>query len=268
MSTDKTQTERPDDAAGDSVTNTELITRVHAFMCALLAFLGFNALPNETTLDMLDTLTQWLVDAKAVRDGRQGITSRLWWEAFKAAWLVQNAEAAGRAADAAIAEFGRRFVPVVTEEDRDTLNTGDFDAMRTELDQADRYRGEIVDAIDGRLGERAFMHPRIIDELRAERDALLAANKHHASEIEGVRKERDELKAQLAGAIVLLPKPQNVEPGQRWAIVMTAGETAGSIAPRVRSWYISKGITRSRLEFTSESPSVRAEMYYLGTDKV
>jgi len=198
MSSDKT----PDDATVDSVTNAELITRVHAFLCALLAFLGFNVLPNETTFDMLDTLKQWLADAKAVRHDPQGATAKIWWDAFKSAWipaddkskslLAYSTKEASKAADAAAIEFGKRFLPVAEEEDRDTLNTADFDAMRAELDQADRYRSEICNALDGVEGNRAFVHGKVIDELRAERDALLKANAHHASEVEQLRRNGSE----------------------------------------------------------------------------
>jgi hypothetical protein len=175
--------------------------------------------------------------------------------------------------------------------------------MRAELDQADRYRGEICDAIDGRAGERTFLHPRIIDELRAERDALLKANAHRANEIENVRKEyasfreaiygasgvpdgkgydiiqiyrdstkdalslirvteeRDELKAQFARAIVPLPRPERVEPGQRWAIVMgTASDCrCGST--------IYKFIDADGSPYFANEDDI-AKSYYLGTDKV
>ncbi len=264
---------KPDDATGDSVTIDEFCTRVRTFLCALLTFLGFNALPNETTLDMLNTLTQWLADAKTVRRDPQGATAKIWWDAFKTMWAIpkMSASEAGVYADKAANEFGKRFLPVA-EEDRDTLNTADFDAMRAELDQADRYRGEICDAIEGRPGERAFMHPRIIDELRAERDALLASNKHHATEIEIVRRERDELKAQLAGAIVPLPKPKKIEPGQKWAYVAT-------IEKRQRVGFGSLYVEHAKFVKREPHPSASggvecvaledcASWVYLGTEKV
>jgi hypothetical protein len=184
---------KPDDATVDSVTNAELITRVHTFLCALLTFLGFKVLPVETIVDMLDTLETWLVDAKTIRRDTQGATARIWWDAFKAAWDGgrKQTEFAERMANEATGVFGRYFLPVA-EEDRDTLNTADFDAMRTELDQADRYRSEICNALDGVEGNRAFVHGKVIDELRAERDALLKANAHHASEVEQLRRNGSE----------------------------------------------------------------------------
>lgn len=182
------QTTRPDDATGDGAKSPETIARVHSFLCALLSFLGFRVLPVETVVDMLDTLETWLVDAKKVRDDRKGVTSKLWWDAFKEAWKVKDTIGAGVAADSAINEFGKRFVPIVSEDenDRDT-DTGDLDAMRTELDAADRYRNEICDALDGIESNRAFVHGKVIDELRAERDALLKTNAHHANEVERLR---------------------------------------------------------------------------------
>lgn len=267
VSTDNTQT-KPDDATGDSVTNAELITRVRTFLCALLSFLGFKVLPVETIVDILDTLEPWLVDAKTIRRDTQGATARIWWDAFKMAWNPERGTIFARnVANESVAEFGKVFLPVA-EEERDTLNTADFDAMRAELDQADRYRGEIVDAIDGRPGERAFMHPRIIDGLRAERDALLKANAHHAIEIalerafnKKLKEERDELKTRLAGAIVPLPKPERVEPGQRWAIVMgTANDCRhGS---EMYEFIDADGSSY----FANEDDLAKA--HYLGTDKV
>lgn len=239
----------PDDATGDGV----ILARVHVFLAALLAFLGFGHIPDPTVAGMLDELAQWLDGASKIRRDPQGATARIWWEAFK---LVNSsikpdqsealALAAGQFADAAASEFGKRFLPVA-DDDHDTLSTADFDTMREELDQADRYRQEICDALDGREGERAFLHPRIIDGLRVENAALLKANQHHASEIETVRidiaamkvaladgadsigkllslnseleKERDELKRVLASAIVPQPKPERVAAGQLWAYV-------------------------------------------------
>ncbi len=184
---------KPDDATGDSVTNAESIARVHAFMCALLTFLGFKVLPVETIVDMLDTLETWLVDAKTIRRDTQGATAKIWWDAFKTMWSIpkMSASEAGVYADKAAGEFGKRFLPVAEEDDRDTLNTADFDAMRTELDQADRYRSEICNALDGVEGNRAFVHGKVIDELRAERDTLLKANAHHASELAYIRQTKD-----------------------------------------------------------------------------
>lgn len=258
------QIKRPDDATGDSV----ILARVHAFLAALLSFLGFRVLPTVTIADMLDELVGWLEMAKAIRRDPQGATARIWWDAFKMAWNPERGTIFARnVANESVAEFGKVFLPVA-EEDRDTLNTADFDAMRAELDQADRYRGEIVDAIDGRPGERAFMHPRIIDGLRAERDALLKANAHHAFEIalerafnKKLKEERDELKTRLAGAIVPLPKPERVEPGQRWAIVMgTANDCRhGS---EMYEFIDADGSSY----FANEDDLAKA--HYLGTDKV
>ncbi len=258
----------PDDATGDSVTNAELITRVHAFMCALLTFLGFNALPNETVLDMLDTLTQWLADAETVRRDPQGATAKIWWDAFKTMWAIpkMSASEAGVYADKAANEFGKRFLPVAEEDDRDTLNTADFDAMRTELDQADRYRGEICDALDGRPGERMFVHPGIIDELRAERDALLKANAHHASELATCRiqleertAQRDQLTRDVYGALVPLAKPAVIEPGQRWAMIGTVIEYGNS--ETVATMQDGEWFNRNKMLDSKK-------WIYLGTDKV
>lgn len=292
-----TNDKAPDNATGDSVTNAELITRVHAFMVALLTFLGFNILPTETVFDMLDTLTQWLADAKRIRRDPQGATARIWWDAFKEAWKDSCSSEAAKSADAAAAEFGKRFLPVADEHDRDTFDTADFEALRTECNR--------LDANIAILESRADDLQQNLDAIVAERNALLKTNAHHSNEIEvlrqerdklkklrsddllemasvanaldgvraailapslpddevagairqivgerdalhvatrdalgwpadarfdgwaalkSIRIERDELKAQLAGAIVPLPKPERVEPGQRWAIAMTANE--------------------------------------------
>lgn len=248
----------PDDATGDSVINAELIARVHVFMAALLTFLGFNVLPTETAFDMLDTLTQWLADAKKIRRDPQGATARIWWDAFKDMWRDDEMTASDCAgnADAAVAEFGKRFLPVA-EEDRDTFDTADFEALRVECDR--------LDANIAILESRADDLQQNLDSIIAERNALLKTNAHHASEISALRaqheefvdaicaaigvsrdggydivricrdnardarhydeakleiatlrQERDELKAQLASAIVPLPKPERVAPGQRW----------------------------------------------------
>lgn len=73
-----------------------------------------------------------------------------------------------------------------------------------------------------------------------------------------------ELEARLAGALVPLPKPEKVEVGQRWAFVMTAGETAGSIAPYIRSWHMSDGICRFRVDIPSNMNCIKTSMRYLG----
>lgn len=296
------QTDRPDDATGDSVT----LARVYAFLAALLAFLGFGVAPDESVSTALDKLFVWLDGASKIRRDPQGATARIWWDMFKAVMLESRGkkEYAAQLADESVDEFGKRFLPVADDE-RDTLNTGDLDAMRAELDEADRYRQEICDALDGVTAPRRFVHAQIVDELRAEREALLVANKHHASEIEtlrgqrqkdlaemaqlanaldgvraailapslpdgdvpgvirqiveernglhiaicdasgmphtqrfdriasvaALRTERDALKAKLASAIVPLPKPERVEPGQRWArISATYGnESVGTL---------------------------------------
>lgn len=267
---------KPDNATYDSVTNAELIVRVHAFLCALLTFLGFNVLQqSETISSALDTLEAWLDDAKKIRRDPQGATARIWWEAFKFAWVDDESETAGKRADLAVAEFGKRFLPVAEEEDRDTLNTADFDAMRAELDQADRYRSEIGNAIDGIEGDRAFTQSRWIDELRAERDALLKANAHHANEIELLRNDLhgsnasvilarsdcDALKAQLAGAIVPLPKPNMIVAGQRWhrLHVVDVNEDGDVFTNRVVDPYTARELAMLHNE---------TAWIYLGTDKV
>jgi hypothetical protein len=189
------QNSTPDDATGDSV----ILARVHTFLAALLSFLGFGVLSTSTIADMLDELTGWLEMAKAIQRDPQGATARIWWDAFKDAWRNDHVEGAARSADNAIAEFGKRFLPVNAENDRDTLNTADFDAMREELDK----------------------QTQIAAELRSERDALLEVATHHADEIMAMR-------AKLASAIVPLPKPERVEPGQRWAHVMICRENGAN----------------------------------------
>lgn len=163
-------------------------------------------------------------------------------------------------ADAAAAEFGKRFLPVA-DESRDTYDEQDIAAMRAEINDADNFKAEICSAIAGTGGEFVFHWARVVDELRSERDALLKANEHHAREVENLRiqkdiltaawtdasanmqsalgcdndanflyvakelrKERDELKSKLSCAIVPLSKPERVEPGQRWFHVAIVDE--------------------------------------------
>lgn len=255
---------QPDDATGDGV----ILARAHTFLAALLAFLGFKNLPTDTVATMLDDLTGWLDMAKAVRRDLQGVVTKFWRDAFFEAWKAQDAAKASDAADAAVVEFNKRFLPV-NADDRDTLDTADFDSLREQLDEADRYKSEICDALDGRDGAKGFYHAQLVEQLRAERDAILRANAHHASEIEQLRNERDALKkvravdlsematlanaldgvrvaingkslpdvdvpnavavivqerdalrAQLASAIVPLPKPERVESGQLWSMLL------------------------------------------------
>jgi hypothetical protein len=230
------QTERPDDAAGDSVT----LARVHTFLAALLSFLGFGVLPTATIADMLGELTGWLEMAKAIRRDPQGATARIWWDAFKEAWGAHPTSAAALCADDAIAEFGKRFLPVNADDDRDTLNTADFDALREELDK----------------------QTQIAAELRSERDTLLMANSLHASEIESLHDK-------LASAIVPLPKPERVEPGQRWAMIVTAGDTQArgeSAQWEVRDWHVSDGLGAYRFTLPVDSQVVETSMCYLGTE--
>lgn len=252
MASDKT----PDDATGDSV----ILVRVHAFMVSLLAFLEYSSMPTAAVADMLDTLTDWLASAKAIRRDPQGATARIWWDAYQRAKKNDPDPAiAGYEADCDAAEFGKRFLPVA-EEDRDTLNTADFDALRIECDR--------LDANIAILDSRADDLQQSLDGVVAERDALLKANAHHAIEIalerafnKKLKEERDELKTQLAGAIVPLSKPERVEPGQRWAIVMgTANDCRhGS---KMYEFIDADGSSY----FANEDDLAAA--YYLGTDKV
>lgn len=198
-----TNDKAPDNATGDSV----ILARVHTFLAALLTFLGFGNVPDMTVAGMLDDLTGWLDMAKAIRRDPQGATARIWWEAFKDAWKSVPSPEAGTCADAAVAEFGKRFLPVA-DDGRDTFDTADFEALRVECDR--------LDANIAILESRADDLQQNLDSIIAERNALLKTNAHHASEVELLRQERDELKTQLAGAIVPLPKPERVAPGQRW----------------------------------------------------
>lgn len=262
------QTKRPDDATGDSV----LLARVHTFLAALLSFLGFGVLPMATIADMLDELTGWLEMAKAIRRDPQGATARIWWDAFKASWGECSTVDAAKAADVAVAAFGQRFLPVNAEDDRDTLNTADFDALREELDK----------------------QTQIAAELRSERDALLAANALHARELQisrdgndvfraalygamgwredpgfdsiaevlSIRAERDELRAKLGTAIIPLPKPERVEPGQRWALVRT-------VIDRAEQDGVVSGLHNSRQGAASEDNMLANEnryWFYLGME--
>lgn len=199
-----TDNKTPDDATGDGV----ILARVHTFLTALLAFLGFGHIPDATVAGMLDELTGWLNMAKAIRRDPQGATARIWWDAFKEAWKGSHSSKAAESADVAAAEFGKRFLPIA-DDGRDTFDTADFEALRVECDRLDANIALLESKNDD------LQHN--LDTMAAERSALLKANAHHANEIEALRHERDELKAQLAGAIVPLPKPECVEEGQRWA---------------------------------------------------
>lgn len=234
------QTNQPDDVTGDSVT----LARVHTFLTALLSFLGFGVLPTATIADMLDELTGWLEMANAIRRDPQGATARIWWDAFKDAWRNDHVEGAARSADNAIAEFGKRFLPVNAENDRDTLNTADFDAMRDELDKQTQIAAELQSERSALLETNAH-HANEIEEVRAKMKEYLNELDWRAKHFDGVfarlynaascdvgaqivdvvqslRDERDELRTKLASAIVPLSKPERVEPGQRWAFVFTA----------------------------------------------
>jgi hypothetical protein len=230
------QNSTPDDATGDSV----LLARVHTFLVALLSFLGFGVLPTATIVDMLDELTGWLEMAKAIRRDPQGATARIWWDAFKIAWQDDESETAGRRADLAAGEFGKRFLPVNAEDDRDTLNTEDFNALREELDK----------------------QTQIAAELRSEREALLEVVTHHADEIMAMR-------VKLANAIVPLPKPERVESGQRWAMIVTAGavQSCGeNLQWEVQDWHVSDGLGAYRFALPVDSQVVKTSMHYLGTE--
>lgn len=244
-----------------------LIARVHTFFASLLGFLGFKVAPDTTVETMLDELLGWFGLAQSVRRDPHGATAKIWWDAFTRAWDDEDAGKAGVRADAAAAEFGKRFLPVA-DESRDTYDEQDLAAMRAELDDADKFKAEICAALDGTGTGFVFHWAKAVGELRSERDALLKANEHHAREVENLRiqkaaltaawtdasanmqsalgcdndanflyvakelrKERDELKSLLFSAIVPLPKPERVESGQRWLFPMActgAGKVPGT----------------------------------------
>jgi regulator of replication initiation timing len=184
------QSNQPDDATGDSVT----LARVHTFLAALLTFLGFGYIPDATVAGMLDELTGWLDMAKAVRRDPQGATARIWWEAFKTLWTDENMTAADCAknADAAASEFGKRFLPV-NDDGRDTFDTADLEALRTECDK--------LDANIALLESKTDDLQQNLDGVIAERDALLKANAHHASENEALRRRYEEAADAVCEAI-------------------------------------------------------------------
>jgi hypothetical protein len=276
---------------------------VHTFLAALLSFLGFGVLPTATIADMLGELTGWLEMAKAIRRDPQGATARIWWDAFKEAWGAHPTSAAALCADDAIAEFGKRFLPVNAEDDRDTLNTADFDAMREELDKQTQIAAELRSERDALLATNAH-HAKEIDLLNGSVEALnrtIVAMRHHyggtateniemkdaldavrvalkgaslpdadvANAVGVIVQERDELRAKLASAIVPQPKPERVEPGQRWAMIVTAGavQARGAIAQwEVGDWHVSDGLGAYRFTLPVDSQVVETSMYYLGTE--
>jgi hypothetical protein len=244
------QINQPDDTTGDSVT----LARVHTFLAALLSFLGFGVLPTATIADMLDELTGWLEMAKSIRRDPQGATARIWWDAFKDAWRNDHVEGAARSADNAIAEFGKRFLPVNAEDDRDTLNTEDFNAMREELDKQTQIAAELrserdvlLKANEVHARENLALHKRSMHTLN-EIDAVISnalgldedASFNRINALVGLQKERDELRTKLASAIVPQPKPERVEPGQRYAILCTCTES-GDVSGIDRFYHPSVG---------------------------
>lgn len=241
-------TEKPDVATvdgNDVGSRLAFADKAESLLRRVLVALGYDNADKLTPMDLLTGITAWVSMLQFAKLDTFGRYAQTWWEAFKMFVPVFGpADSAQHATDAMNA-FARMFPPTLSaneESERDTIN--DIAALSEELDK----QTEIVAA------------------LVSEREAMLRANEHHASELATCRiqleertAQRDQLIRDVYGALVPLAKPASIEPGQRWAMIGTVIEYGDS--ETVATMQDGEWFNRNKMLDS-------AKWLYLGTDKV
>lgn len=164
----------------------------------ILGVLGYDAVEQLTAQDVASVIGAWLGLVQLVTADPTSPVADLWGRIYDASLRASplltrtaRSEEARESADEAMTAYVRRFPPRFEPVDRQSLD--DLAAMRAALDE----QTEVSD----RWRERTE---------KAERD--LSAAQAALAEIAHIY-------------IVPKPKPERVEPGQRWAFVMKADDS-------------------------------------------
>lgn len=200
---------------------------------AILVALGYENAGTLRGEDLIAGITAWVTLLITMKREPGGSYASFWARAFLDAWKDMPSGDAAEAATAAVNEFAKRYPPMlddalIDEQERDTQTN--IQVLTAELDK----------------------QVQLVWQLEAENKSLLKANEHHASELARIRLEFDtfadnvrkalnvgsgvdliaiieartrthrEYHELKANALVPLAKPERVEPGQRWAFVMTS----------------------------------------------
>lgn len=222
--------------------------QAEALLRRILGALGYDAAEHVTTHDLVAAMGAWLGLVTLASAEPTSPAAHLWQAIYDAALRASpmadtraRREEARQEADEALLAFVRRFPPRFEPVDRQSLD--DLAAMREALDEQTAAT-------------------------EAARDLVAEWQSRYVQAAERVGKaERDlaELRALVAssGTLIPQPKPERVEPGQRWAFVMISTGQVDHFANR-RAWKLEGESGRYWCAMPENGSSVAASMYYLG----
>lgn len=231
-------TEKPDVATddGDNMeSRLSFADEAEKLLRAILVVLGYKNAGALRGEDLVTGITAWVTLLVTMKREPSGRYEAFWGRAFLDVSKDLPVDDAAECADKMLNQFARRFPPMLDdalldEQERDTQS--DIQVLTAELDK----------------------QVQLVWQLEAENKALLGANEHHASELAHMRIKFEAFKDDVRGALgvgsgadmiaiieartkqhreyhelksstlVPLAKPERIERGQRWAIVMVAKE--------------------------------------------
>lgn len=290
----------PKGIAEDNATNLSPDTSALALLRLVLSVLGIVGVETLSTHDVMLAIKSWHDMFVLMKRDKDGAYARIWWEALK---LVYDPRApvkdAAQFADVALNAFASRFPPML-DDDRPTYDDQDFADMRAELERQTivaeglaNERDSLIADVNGlRVSWLQLQKANIgltdqCDIMKKDNDSLLGIKREYDRLCDAIREhlplldslEGDDgtmtpvvvahgariraLEKQLASAIVSLPKPERVEPGQRWAFLFTAVETTSD-----HRYYFEDPRAWNTYYFERSELFNRESAYYLGTEKV
>lgn len=217
---------------------------------AILVALGYENAGALRGADLIAGITAWVTLLITMKREPGGSYASFWARAFLDVCKDLPVDDAAECADNMTNQFARRYPPMlddvaIDDDSRDTQS--DLQSAMAELDK----------------------QTQLVWQLESERNALLRANEHHASELATCRIQLEERTAQrdqfmramdkMDGTLVQVAKPERVEPGQRWAMVCEVA----AYQPNELS------VTMTNQEWFGTA-AIRGDSnwHYLGTDKV
>lgn len=215
-----TDERNPERVAGDDANTTaarlDFADKAEALLRLIMSTLGWTH--DVTLVDLIAGLRSWIALVQVMTRDPEGRLASIWWRAYDGA-LARSSLAydaprrqwAAEEADHATKEFLRRFPPLVEDAaPRDTID--DVAALQQALDEqtdatADALvKADRLEAIANAAEERAEKAERELTELRA-------------------------------SVIVPLPKPERVEPGQRWLFTARVNKISNGDAFALEGWF-------------------------------
>ncbi|TXH49789.1 MAG: hypothetical protein E6Q97_21845 [Desulfurellales bacterium] len=210
----------------------------------ILVALGYENVGALRGEDLITSITAWVTLLITMKREPGGSYASFWARAFLDVCKDLPVDDAAECADKMTNHFARRYPPMlddvaIDDDSRDTQS--DLQSAMSELDK----------------------QTQLVWQLESELVAIRKLNEHHASELATVR---NELAALTSSAIVPLAKPERVEPGQRWAFVMTCVPPFDipNTYCFVDEYNKKKG---TGYIYVADTVDMQAA-YYLGTDKV